>query len=144
MKNLRTSWKVIALVAVGAILSVCYVIKSRGFTLIEIQYLPAVQLVANQSAWVNVSNVAMDSVDATIAIYSGNGALLATKTVTVASGQTSTLKYTHPSGMAPNNIRAVVSLGTANAVVSDITAADVTSGQVIAILPFIKFTGNGQ
>ena len=138
MKNLKKWWKLIAVFAVVAIVSIGYVVRSRAFTLIEMQFLPAVQLVANQRAAVNVSNFSTETVTAVIDIFSGNGTLLVTKTVTIMPGQTFILPYIHPTGTFPANIRASVSLDTANATVSDIAAFDVTSGEVNAILPFIK------
>jgi hypothetical protein len=134
VKDLRKSWKLIAVVAVAAIASTGYVVRSRAFTLIELQYLPAVQLVADQSAAVKVSNVSTESVEFVVDIYGGNGTLLVSKTETLAAGHTYTLPYKQPAGTASNNIRAVVSLNTAHVAVSDIMTFDKTSGEVIAIL----------
>jgi hypothetical protein len=138
VKDLRKSWKLIAVFAVAAIASTGYVVRSRAFTLIELQYLPAVQLVADQSAAVKVSNVSTESVEFVVDIYGGNGTLLVSKTETLAAGHTYTLPYKQPAGTASNNIRAVVSLNTAHVVVSDIMTFDKTSGEAIAILPFIE------
>ena len=138
MKNLRKSWKVIALFAVAAIVSTGYVIRSRAFTLIEFQYVPAVQLVANQLVNVNVSNVSTESVEIIVDIYAGNGTLLVTKTETLAAGHTFILPYRQPAGTTSNTIREVIGLGTANAAVSDVVTFDKTSGEVIAVAPGLK------
>jgi hypothetical protein len=103
------------------------------------ELLPAVQLVANQSACVFVSNVSTESVSGSIDIYGGDGALLVPQPITVAAGQTYCLTYTHPKGTsAPNNIRAVVNLPNKGDVISDIATFDVKSGHLIALLPFIE------
>jgi len=138
VRNLRKWWKLIALFAVAAIVSICYVVRSRAFTLIEFQYLPAVQLVASQLVNVNVSNVTAESVEIIVDIYSGNGTLLVRKTETLAAGHTFILPYLQPSGTKSNTIRAVIGLGTANAAFSDVVTFDKTSGEVIAIAPGLK------
>jgi hypothetical protein len=116
-----------------------HVVRSRAFTLIEIQYLPAVQLVANQSAIVNVSNTSTESVEFIVDIYSASGTLLASKTVTLPAGQTFALLYLNRLS-GNRTIRAVVSLGTASAAVSDLVTFDKTSGEIIAIVPAVKIT----
>jgi len=144
LNNLRKSWKLIALFAVVAIVSLCYVVRSRAFVLIENQYLPAVQLVANQSAMVKVANVSNGNINATVDIIADNGTLLVTKTVSLPPARTFTVSYMNPPSMATRGVRAVIELDTADASVSSIMTLDKTTGEVIAILPFIKFTGNGQ
>jgi hypothetical protein len=79
VKNLNKWWKLIALFAVAALASIGYVVRSRAFTLIELQYLPAVQLVADQSAAVKVSNVSTESVEFVLDIYAANRTLLVSK-----------------------------------------------------------------
>jgi len=139
VKNLRKSWKLIVLVAVVTTATIGHVVRSRAFTLIEILYLPAVQLVANQSAIVNVSNTSTESVEFIVDIYSASGTLLASKTVTLPAGQTFALPYLNRLS-GNRTIRAVVSLGTASAAVSDLVAFDKTSGEIIAIVPAVKIT----
>ena len=137
MKNLRKSWRLVALFALLAVLSLTYVERTRAFTLIEIQYLPAVQVVAGQSAAVKVSNVSTASVDVVIAIFGGDGGtLLVSKTVSLAAGHTMSFPYSNTL-TGNREIRAVVSLGTASAAVSDIETFDKTSGEVMVALPFL-------
>ena len=137
MKNLRKSWKLIAVVAVVATATIGLVVRSRAFTLIEIQYLPAVQLVASQTAAVSVSNTSTESLEFIVDIYGKNGTLLVSKTGTLAAGQTFSLPYLNT--LSGNRvIRAVASLGTANVAVSDLLTFDKTSGEVIAIAPGVK------
>jgi hypothetical protein len=111
--------------------------------MVETELLPAVQLVANQSACVFVANVSTESFSGAIDIYGGTGALLLSKPVTVPAGQTTCLTYTHPKGASPNNIRAVVSLPNGGDVVSDIATVDVTSGHLIAVLPAVQLPSGG-
>jgi len=140
MKNLTKSWKLLALFAAAAIVSPCFVAQSRAFTLIEIQYLPAVQLVASQTALVKVSNVSIDVVDATVTFYGHTGnVLLASTSQSIAAGATFSFSYMHPATTGASDVRAVVTLGTAHATVSSLMTLDKVSGQVIAILPGILF-----
>lgn len=132
LRTLRRSSRVAALVAAGAILSLCHVVTATGFTLIESQYVPAVQLVAGQAAAVKVSNVSADSVDLTVDIFSGNGTLLASNTMTLLAGHTVSLPYRNNT-TGNQTVRAVVTLGTASATVSSMLTFDKVSGQVMAI-----------
>ncbi len=138
MKKLMKSWSLVVLFAVAAIVSPCFVAQSRAFTLIEIQYLPAVQLVASQTALVKVSNVSLNVVDATVTFYGHNGnVLLASTSQSIAAGATFSFSYVHPATTAASDVRAVVSLDTASAAISSLMTLDKTSGEVIAILPFM-------
>jgi hypothetical protein len=69
---------------------------------------------------------------------------LVSKTDSLPAGRTFTVSYTNPAGSGTKGVLGCISLGTANATVSSIMTFDNTTGEVIAILPFIKFTGNGQ
>lgn len=133
MKNLRTSWKLIALFAVAAVASTGYVVRSRAFTLIELQYLVPEELLVNQTAVVNVSNTSSESVEAVVDIYSGNGLLLKQRTLSVAAQTTLPVTYKLPAGAASNWIRAVVGLGTANVAVTDIGVINPTTGELVVI-----------
>jgi hypothetical protein len=133
VKHLRKLWGLIAVVALVALLSLTYVKRAKAFTLIEVQYLPAVQLVADQSAAICVSNTTTESVAAVIDIYADNGTLLVSKSVTLAPGQTYKLPYKNNLAVS-RDIRGVVSLGTASAAVSDLMTFDKTSGEIIAVL----------
>jgi hypothetical protein len=138
--KLRTSTrssKVAILVSAWAIFSLCHVVTAAGFTLVELQLLPAIQLVAQQSLLVKVSNVSTESVDLTVDIVSGNGTLLVTKTATLAAGQTLSLPFLNNS-TGNKTVRAVVMLGTASATVSSMMTLSNTNGQVIAIVPGVK------
>jgi hypothetical protein len=136
VKTLGKLAKRIAVFAVAAMVSLCVVGQSRAFTLIETQFVPAVQLVASQTAMVKVSNVSLDTIDITVSILAHNGALLVTHTVSLPAGVTFSLPYVKPAGTPSTDIRAVVTTGTANAAVSSLMTLDKVSGEVIAILPF--------
>jgi hypothetical protein len=136
VKNLKISWKLVALFVLGAIGSGFYVTRSRAFTLIEkeIQYLPAVQLVASQSAAVKISNVSSETVDFTIEFFGDGSVFLARKAGEIGAGHTFTLPYVQPAGVPPSDIRAVIKLGTAQAVVSDMMTFDRTTGEIIVVV----------
>jgi hypothetical protein len=120
VRNLSKWWKLGALVAVAAGASIGYVVRSRAFTLIELQYLGPLELLANQTVVVNASNTSTESVEATVDIYDADGSVKNSKTMSLAAGTTPSVKYTAPAGTSTNWIRARVSLGTANAVATDI------------------------
>ncbi|MGA8153972.1 MAG: hypothetical protein WB952_23680 [Terriglobales bacterium] len=138
MKNLRMSWKLVALFVLGAIGSCFYVTRSSAFTLIESQYLPAVQLVESQSAAVEVSNISSEAVEVEVKIISDSGRVLRKAGATVGAGRTFTVNYTQPAAVPPSSIRARVELGTAQAAVSSLLTFDKTTGQtIISIQPGI-------
>jgi hypothetical protein len=131
VKNLRISWKLVALFLLGAIGSGFYITRLRAFTLVEAQYLPAVQLVASQSAIVAVSNISPNDLDVTITTYGILGHILSTRSDTLAPGATSTLVVI---AKGPMVFRTTVALGTQGAAVSDVELLDKTTGQVNAVL----------
>jgi len=135
VKHLRKLWGLIAIAALVAVLTFSYVKQAGAFTLIELKYLPAIQLVEGQEAVINVTNVTTESVVYNLNIYAGDGALLALKQdVTIAPGQTIILPYVHPAGTTfPLAIRAVIAVNTANAVVSDIGILDPATGELVVI-----------
>ncbi|MGA8153973.1 MAG: hypothetical protein WB952_23685 [Terriglobales bacterium] len=131
MKNLRISWKLVAFFVVGTIGSCFYVTRSKAFTQVESQYLPAVQLVASQSAAVKVSNITGNDLDITITIFKGNGEVLSRKSETLAPLATATRMITVKDA---TRIRAVVALGSAQSAVSDVLVFDKTTGEVSSAL----------
>lgn len=133
MKSLRVSWKLVALFALGAVGSFFYVTRVKAFTLIEIQYLPAVQLTIDQSAEITVSNVSTSSVEATISVFRTNGTLMKQKTLTLAPGTTGTLPVN--AGAEGLMFRGAIALSAASAAVANEMAFDKTTGEVIAIQP---------
>lgn len=138
MNSLSKSWKKLATsFALVAILSLGYIEQSRAFTLIELLLLPAVQLVAAQSALITVTNATQNSVAAVITVFRSNGTVKEQKSVAIAQDLTVTLPV-HASAAGPLTFHATIELDTANAAVADVMTLDQT-GQVIAILPFIKF-----
>jgi hypothetical protein len=139
MRRLKGWWGLFALVAVAAAVSICYVARSRAFTLVELdQYLPAIQLVANQTVAINVSNITDGTVIANVEVLGGNGGTLASQQLTLLPGQTIPVIFTNtpsPAGVAsPATVRGVVTLPNGGHVVSDMTTFDVTTGEVIALL----------
>ncbi len=135
MKKLSNSWKAIPLIALAGIVSLCYVVRLRAFTLIETQYLPAVQLVPLQTATLAVTNISGQAVSASVSIVAGNGTVLASKSPSIQAGHTFLLPYITPAGTTPTTIRAMVNLGTAKATVSSLMTFDLTTGEVIAVVP---------
>jgi hypothetical protein len=131
VKNLRISWKLVALFVLGAVGSFFYVTRSRAFTLIESQLLPAVQLLANQSAIIAVSNTSSSDLDLTITTYGLAGHMISQKTDTLAPGATTTLVVIAKNTMT---FRTAIELGTQGAAVSDLMVLDKTTGQVSALL----------
>lgn len=132
MKNLRISWKLVAFFVLGAIGSVFYVTRSRAFTLIELQFIPAVQLQASQSAEIAVSNVSANELEATITTFGLAGRVLSTKSLTLAPGATSTMMVTAGAN-SPLTFRTTVALGTAGSAVSDVMTFDKTTGEIIVV-----------
>jgi len=134
VKKLRVSWKLVALFVLGAIGSGLYVTRLKAFTLIEVQYLPAVQLIASQEVAVNVSNFSAEPVTVNIQIFSGGGGLLGeVQSEVIEPGKTYSLSYVQSGGTVA--ARAVVAAGTASSVVSSLVAFDKATRQVIAIAP---------
>ena len=132
MKNLKISWKLVALFVLGGIGSFFYVTRSRAFTLIELQLLPAVQLLPGQSAIIAVSNTSSNDVDATMSAYRANGTLLKQRTVTLAPGTTQTLVVI--AGTDSQIFRTAIALSASQSAVSDVELLDKTTGQVTAVL----------
>ncbi|MGO9127965.1 MAG: hypothetical protein ACLP6G_24135 [Terriglobales bacterium] len=132
MKNLKIPWKLVALFVLGAIGSVLYVTRSRAFTLVEIQYLPAVQLVAGQTAAVTVSNISANNLDVTITTHEAGGQILSTKNATLAPGATTSLVVIAKGGMG---FWTGIALGASSSAISDVMTFDKVTGQVIAIAP---------
>jgi hypothetical protein len=62
MGHLRKSWLLAYLFAAGAILNVGGEHSAKAFTLIERSWLPAVQLIAGQSADIKVTNISANSI----------------------------------------------------------------------------------
>ncbi|MGC2415782.1 MAG: hypothetical protein WA459_24175 [Stellaceae bacterium] len=142
MNSISKSWKRLATsFGLVAAFSLGYIEQSKAFTLIELVLLPAVQLVASQSALITVTNVTQNSVEAIITVFFADGSVKVQKTEAIARDSTFTLPV-HAGATGPLMFHATVELGTANATVSDVMTLDKTNGQIIAILPFIKFDTN--
>jgi hypothetical protein len=140
VKKLTTSGKVVTLFVLGAILALSSAEQLRAFTLIEIVYLPAVQLVASQSAEVKVSNISTNDLELIITTFGDGGNVLTQKTKTLLPHQTFTLLVNARN--VGTSFHTVIGLSAANAAVADVMTFDKTTGQVIAILPGIKFDTN--
>ena len=106
-------------------------------TLPAVQSIPAVQLVASQSALVKVTNVSQNNVSPTINIFTLNGSLLKTATPTIAPNVTFTERVTAP---ATGNLTffATITWGDMNEGVSDVMTLDPSTGQVRVILPYVQ------
>jgi acyl CoA:acetate/3-ketoacid CoA transferase len=138
MRNLTKSWMLVAVLAVGAILNVGHQQAAKAFTLIEINFLPAVQLIADERADIKVTNVSVNSVTVRLTVYNDEGTVIAQLQHSIAAGTTFTHAVRAPS-TGPLSFHAIVESDTAHATVSDAMAFDKSTGQVIAILPFIEF-----
>ncbi|HEV2302491.1 MAG TPA: hypothetical protein VGR91_13065 [Stellaceae bacterium] len=108
----------------------------------QAQLLPAVQLVASQSALVKVTNTSPNDASATINLYNAKGTLFKQLTTPLLAPN---VTFTHRV-MAPatGNLTffATINWGDGSPPgVSDVMALGRSSGQVIAILPFVE-TGN--
>ena len=138
MRNLTKSWMLVALLAVEATLNVGYQQTAKAFTLIEFNYLPAVQLIAEQRADIKVTNVSGDPVTVVLTVYNDEGIALARINHSIAAGTTFTHVVRAPS-TGPLGFHATVASDIAHATVSDAMAFDKSTGQVIAILPAVQF-----
>ena len=122
----------------GAALSLIYVRQSSAFTLVESQFLPAVQLEALESVQVSASNFSSQSVEVVIDIQNAAGKVVSTKTVTIAANNTYALRYNN--GNSTGNFSAVVNAGAASSIASSFEVLG-TTGEVIAItLPYVEST----
>ena len=141
MKHFAQSWRLVAILALVAVVSLTYVKRTKAFTLIETQYLPAVQLSASQLASVKVTNVTSNAVEVEISIFADGGKILSQRTVTVPAVQTVTIPV-QANAAGPLSFHTVVALGTAHSAISDVMLFDKTTGQVVAILPYVEFDTN--
>ncbi|HVH73981.1 MAG TPA: hypothetical protein VM755_03610 [Stellaceae bacterium] len=104
-------------------------------TLPAVQDIPAVGLAAGQSALVKVTNVSANNLMPTISLFMENGKLIKTMTPTVAPNQTFTHRVTATNGNLA--LFATVNWGDGSVGLSDVMTLDQTTGQVIAILPYV-------
>jgi len=138
MKDVMLNRKFVALLALGAILSLGFVPQARAVTFVEVHYLPAVQLVGGQSAQVSVSNFSDATVSVTINITNAAGTIVATKNITLNFGKTTALSMTNGDTTAAYS--AEVEVSAANSVASDFEVLS-SNGQVAALtLPYINTT----
>jgi hypothetical protein len=137
MRNLRKSWSPIYLFAAGAILNLGNEHSARAFTLIETSLLPAVQLIAGQSANIKVTNVSANTIIVVLTTYRDNGAIITQETKSIATGTTLTFAVKAPAN-DPLSFHATLGSDTAQAALADVMTFDIDNGEAIAILPFIK------
>jgi hypothetical protein len=128
----------ISLFAFGTILTGGYGGPARAFTLIELELLPAVQLVAGQSAAIKVTNVSANVVIAIIRVTRDNGTELTQEQGSIAPGTTFTLPV-RGSVDLPTGFHASVAVSAAHAVTSDVITFDKQTGQALAMLPAVIF-----
>jgi hypothetical protein len=138
MRNLKKSWLPIYLFAAGVILNVSDEHSARAFTLIERLWLPAVQLIAGQSADIKVTNVSANSIIVELRTFRDNGSQLALKQVSIAPETTFTFEVAAPPNEALR-FHAFLGSDTVNAAIADVMTFDTQTGQVMALLPFIEF-----
>jgi hypothetical protein len=138
MKHATIYRKFVAMLALGALLSLNLVPRAKAFTLVEIHYLPAVQVVAGQLMQVSASNFSNASVSATLNITNAAGAVVATKTAPIAASKTVVLGYTN--GDTTASYSAVVEVSAANSVASNFQVFG-SNGQTAALTePYINST----
>jgi hypothetical protein len=131
MRNLKASWKIVALFVLAGIGSVFYVTPTRAFTLVETLNIPAVQLVDGQTAIIAVSNTSPNDLDVAINTIGIGGGVLSTKSATLAPGATTFLVVIAKSKMT---FRTAIGLSAQGVAVSDLMVLDKTTGQVTALL----------
>jgi hypothetical protein len=138
MHRLKSSWKLAAMFAIGAFASLLYVSHSKAFTLIEFQYLPAVQLNASQGAAIKISNVSTAALLVDISIFTDGGRTFASSSVTIPAGETHTVNFKNPA-KGPAGFRAALAFGAASSAVADMMLFD-TNGNVTALVPAVQLT----
>jgi hypothetical protein len=138
VRGLRT---LAASFALAAVLSVGLAERSSAFTLIELHYLPAVQLVASQSSDIKVTNVSMNSINVVITAYRDDGSMLAQKSEMIAPGATFTHIIRAPS-TGPLSFHATIAVDTAHAAVADVMTFDKMTGEAVLLLPAVQFDTN--
>jgi hypothetical protein len=141
MKLMRGSRTFAASFALAAVLGFGLSQQSQAFTLIELQYLPAVQLVAAQLSDVKVTNISTNSINVVITAFRDNGNMLVQKTETIAPGTTYTLPIKASSAYALS-FHTTIALDTTHAAVADVMTFDKTTGEVISLLPAVQFDTN--
>jgi hypothetical protein len=136
MTRFAQSRQLVALVALGAVLSLMAPQPASAFTLIETQFLPAVQLGASQQVQVSASNFSNASVSITINILNSTGTIVATKTATLSSNGNSTLRFTNGNSAAV--LSAMVEASAASSIASDFQVLSSNGEAVAAILPYVQ------
>lgn len=144
MKTSGRFWKVFSLVALLAILTLGYVVRTRAFTLIENQSF-VLPYVFNSSVFgqVKVSNITPDkSLTVSIAIIDDAGTVFQQSPAqTVAPGHTFTLPINRIAvGAAGQSLRPVVTINGAENFSSVLIGLLVFNGnnQIIAIVPAVQ------
>jgi len=136
MHRLKSSWKFAALFVLGALASLLYVSHSKAFTLIESQYLPAVQLVANQGGVINVWNVSNSPLDVTLNLFADGSAR--TLTITLGAGKLHTFTFTNTS-KTTSRFRGVLEFSAANSAISDIGTLG-SNGEMVTLVPAVQLS----
>jgi len=135
VKKPTSSWK-IALFTLGVVISCINATESWAFTLIETQFLPAVQLGASQSAQIKVTNTSSNNLDVVITTFNDGGARLSQTSVTILPLHTQTVAV-KSGATGPLSFRATLALSAANSSVADVMMFDKTTGQLVVVLPFV-------
>lgn len=148
MKNVIKSWKVITLLALGAISILGYAVRSRAFTLIEMQaYTLPYQFNATSTGMVTVTNVSQDkNLLVVIAIINSAGTVVQQGPQTeVSPGHTFAFPIKGPAG-AVQFLRPVVTVNGAENFSSALIGLHVFNGngQVVNVLPAVQFPFPGN
>jgi hypothetical protein len=136
MKSQTKYRKLIALFVLAVMLRPICPHRAEAFTLIETQFLPAVQLGAAQTVLVAASNLSAAPVSVTIEILNSVGTIVITRTSSIPANKTLVVKFTN--GTTTGSYSAVVGANAASAINSDFQVLS-SNGQVAAVaLPYIE------
>jgi hypothetical protein len=136
MKSQTKYRKLITLFVLAVVLGPIRLQRAEAFTLIETQFLPAVQLGAAQIVQVAASNVSAASVSVTIDILNSVGTIVMTKTSSVSPNKTLVVKFTN--GTTTGSYSAVVGVSAASAINSDFQVLSSTGQVATVALPYIE------
>lgn len=141
MKHLTTSRKLIALFAIGAILSLCYVMRLRAFTLVELDLLAPVPLDFKQSLGVNVTNISSDPVEIFISVLNAAGTVVETASNTLEANHSFRFSFQNLTG-SEGSFSARVGSSAANSIISDVTVF-ATNGEAVVLVPAVQSVAEG-
>ena len=150
MKDLRKSWKVITLLALGTVLTLGYVVRSRAFTLIELQaFTIPFEFTSSLTGMVTVTNISQDkNLLVVIAIINAGGTVFQQgSTVEVLPGHTYAFPINRIAATGgPQFLRPVVTVNGVENFSSALIGLHVfnANGQIVQLLPAVQFPFPGN